>query len=92
MHSAHYHLADRHSASIIQNKTVGGLTIYCVDAFTTLPLQAGIDHVDSETTIAVEEIEWPDCRRVDCVLIMHSPHDIVLQAGIVHLHASKNNS
>ncbi len=33
----------------------------------------------------MDDVKWSDSRRVDCTMSMHSPHDIILQAGIVYL-------
>ncbi len=33
----------------------------------------------------MDGIEWSDSRRVDCVLCIYLPHDIMMQASIVYL-------
>ena len=70
---------------IFYGQTVGGLTVYSVDVFTTWYPIAGW-HSTSTFKTTVDDFERLDSRRVDCVLCqMHSPHGIILQPGIVNL-------
>ena len=63
--------------AILNGQTVGGLTEYCVDVFTTcnklvIILQAGTVHLSFKTT--VDDIKWTDSRKVKTRRVMaHMP-------------------
>ena len=56
----------RHSLSFSgwKGQTVGGLTVYCVDAFTTWNHTANWQ-ISFKTSVV--DIDWSDSRRVDCI-------------------------
>ena len=58
---------------ILNDQTVGGLTVYCIDASTTWQI-AGWHSLSFKTI--VDDIEWWNSRRVDCVLSRRIHHMI----------------
>ena len=64
---------------ILNDQTVGGLTVYCV-AFTTAEGWCSVSIIQKQY-----DTEWSNSRRVDCVICMHSPHVVILRVGIVRL-------
>ena len=70
---------------ILTGQTVGGLGVYCIDAFTTIKLQAGIVYLSFKTTVG--DVDWSETVRGLAVYCMRSPHVIKLQGG--HIHHSK---
>ena len=62
-----------HSWTLLHGQTVGGLTMYCFDAFITWNHFEGLHNLPIiETT--VDDIEWLDSRRVDYVLWSYTYH------------------
>ena len=54
---------------ILNSQTVGGLTVYCVDAFTMYNFSSYCRLIDSFSLQSkVDDIVWLDIIAVDCVL------------------------
>ena len=75
-----YHFAGCHSAASTTtvddiSQMVGGLTVYCVCIHHIISYCRLAQYLLLKTT--VYDIKWSDSRRVDYVLVIHSPYHII---------------